>query len=75
MGDEMTDKETKETKEIHKTEFVDKQLPKIYYEKSKWKSISEGESEVISVSDKSSVEALATFKKMKEVIADEKDAD
>lgn len=58
--------EKKIDKEIHKTEFVDKQLPTIFYEKQKVDSVTKSESIVISVSDHTSDKALKTFEKIKE---------
>jgi hypothetical protein len=53
------------TKEIHKTEFIDKNLPTILYEKSSQKDMTNVKSVTISISDTSSEKALDTFKKMK----------
>ncbi len=59
----------KVNKEIHhKTEFVDKKLPTIYYEKQKHKDMSNIDGVVITVSDTTSKEAFETFKKVKELV-------
>ena len=60
----MTDKE----KEIYNTEYIEKDLPTIYYHKHDIKSYTQGIELTISVSDKSSKIALDTFKKLKEVV-------
>jgi len=52
-------------KEVHKTEFVEKELPKIYFEDSKIEGYDKGRMVTISVSDKSSEEALKTFEKIR----------
>lgn len=53
-------------KEIHKTEYVDKKLPTIYYSHKNVKSLTEWSEDVIEVSDKTSNGALKTFKKIRE---------
>ena len=58
----------KEVKEIHKTEFIDKQLPTIYYEYEEYKNMTESKRITISVSDKTSTKAMDTFTKIKEKI-------
>lgn len=54
----------KEIQIIHKTEFIDKELPTIFYKKQNLESMSNGTEETISISDKTSKEALETFKKL-----------
>lgn len=51
--------------EIHKTEFVDKELPTILFESTKQHDMSHGEQITIRVSDKTSKRAFQTFKKVK----------
>lgn len=51
--------------EIHKTEYVDKELPTITFEQVKTTSMTEHERTYISVSDKTSEEALRIFEKVK----------
>lgn len=57
----------KEVHQIHKTEFIDKQLPTISYQKVNKKSTSESEGVHIVVSDASSKEALKTLKEILKV--------
>lgn len=62
-------KETKETETIiHKTEFVEMELPKIYYERIEQHDMTDWQKTTISVSDKSSTKALETFKKVKDEV-------
>jgi len=60
----------RDTIEIHKTEYVDRDLPTITYESSKSESMTEGERTYISVSDKTSERALTTFKALLKEIAE-----
>lgn len=60
-------RETKET-EIHKTEYIEMELPKIYYERIEQNDSSQWEKTTISVSDKTSEKALETFKKVKDEV-------
>lgn len=55
----------KETIEIHNTEYVDKELPTITYERTKIMSMTEHDRTYISVSDKTSEAALHTFEKIR----------
>ena len=52
--------------QIFKTEFVDKNLPEIFYRKKTVRSLTDWEEDVIQVSDKSSEEAYNVFKKIRE---------
>ncbi len=65
---DLTIERDKEVREIHKTEFVDKALPTILYEKRVHHSLTEGHSEYILVSDKTSEKALKTFKRVREEV-------
>ena len=56
----------KETKEIYSTEYIDKELPRIIYEKKIRHDMTECESIYISVSDKTSKAALTTLKEIRE---------
>ena len=51
-------------KEIHKTEFIDKQLPTIYYEKTTHKSMTNSTNVVLKVSDTTSEKAVKTFREI-----------
>ena len=51
---------------IHKTEYIDKELPRITQTKQIMTSTCEGKYEYISVSDISSEKALETFSKIKD---------
>jgi len=69
MADEDSIKETKETETIiHKTEFVEMELPKIYYERIEQHDMTDWQKTIIEVSDKSSSKALETFKKVKDEV-------
>lgn len=52
----------KEITEIHKTEFVDREIPTIFYEKTTQDDMTCGKKIVISVSDVTSKDAFRTFK-------------
>lgn len=56
----------RETIEIHSTEYIDKELPRIVYEKKIIHNMTESESIYISVSDKTSRAALTTLKEIRE---------
>lgn len=56
----------RETIEIHTTEYIDKELPRIIYEKKIIHNMTESESIYISVSDKTSKAALTTLKEIRE---------
>lgn len=58
----------KETIEIHKTEYVDKDLPTIYYEHVTQSDMTHGEKITITVSDKTSKAAFRTFKEIRKEI-------
>ena len=60
--------EQREVKEIYKTEFIDKELPRIYFEKEEHKNSTVKSRTVITVSDKTSEEALKTFDKIRKAI-------
>jgi hypothetical protein len=66
-GKEIIHPTTKEL-EIHKTEYIDKELPTVYYKKQRVKSMSEWDIDVIQVSGKSSNDAFDVFKKIKKEI-------
>lgn len=68
MNGEKKTERTESRTEIHKTEFVDKQMPTIFYEKGETKSSTESKYLCIKVSDKSSEAALKTFKKVREEV-------
>jgi len=55
----------REIKEIHKTEFVNNELPSVSFEKSKITSFSESEHEYVRVTDETSEKALETLVKLK----------
>ena len=59
----------KEIKEIHKTEFVDKQLPTILFESIEQHDMSHGEQITIQVSDETSESAFQTFKKVRDEVS------
>ena len=52
--------------EVHKTEYIDKELPTIYFKEMDVKSMTEYKLNVIQVSDKTSEDAYEVFKKIKE---------
>jgi len=54
-----------DNKEIHKTEYIDKSLPTVYYEMFDMKSMTEYKRCVIQVSDKSADDAYKVFIKIK----------
>jgi hypothetical protein len=56
----------RETIEMHTTECIDKELPRIVYEKKIIHNMTESESIYISVSDKTSRAALTTLKEIRE---------
>ena len=56
----------KETIEIHTTEYIDKELPRIIFEKKIRHDMTECESIYTSVSDKTSKAALTTLKEIRE---------
>jgi len=58
----------KEVKEIYKTEYIDKELPTIFFKDDKRNGLSDIRSTIITVSDKTSESALNTFKKIKDLI-------
>ena len=67
-------KRTKPEKtEIHTTEYIDKELPRIHYQKTTTRSMTEGETIVISVSDKTSQNALATFRELHKEVKEERE--
>jgi hypothetical protein len=55
----------KETIEIHNTEYVDRELPTITYDRVITTSMTESERTHISISDKTSKAALETFEKVR----------
>lgn len=55
----------KETIEIHNTEYVDRELPTITYDRLITTSMTESERTYISISDKTSKAALETFEKVR----------
>lgn len=57
-------KDEKET--IHKTEYIDKNLPTIYYNKEERTGMATATTQTMQVSGKTSEEALRTFKALKE---------
>lgn len=59
----------KETIEIHRTEFVDKEIPTISYEHVKQEDMTHGERTTITVSDKTSKAAFRTFRDIRKEIA------
>lgn len=63
-----TKENTSQITEIHKTEFVDKSLPSIFFEKTERKSTTEASNIIIQVSDKTSKDAFDTFKKLRDEI-------
>jgi len=65
----------KETYEIHKTEYVDKELPTIVYENTKQDGMMEGEHVKILVSDKTSKAAFQTFKQVRDEIGRRNDGE
>ena len=72
----MIERRRKRTKpeqtEIYTTEYIDKELPSIHYQKTVTRSMTEGESIVISVSDKTSQNALSTFRELHKEVNIEK---
>jgi len=52
---------------IHK-EVIDKELPRIIYQKQRHKSITDKSEIYISVSDTTSDKALSTFKELKKIV-------
>jgi hypothetical protein len=62
-GDKKTEKESRT--EIHKTEFVDKRLPMIHYERQEQTDMNKSTFICIAVADKTSADALKTFEKVK----------
>lgn len=61
----------KEITEIHKTEYVDKKIPTIIYEKTKQKDMLSGEHIRIEISDKTSEGAFKTFKRIRNELKEE----
>ena len=59
-------------KEIHKTEFIDKQLPTIIVERSEMGGMDKGTYMFISVSDKTSEDALKTLRRLQVTPNDQK---
>jgi len=55
--------------EIHKTEYVDKDIPTILYEHVTQDDLTHGERTTITVSDKSSKAAFRTFKDIRKEIS------
>ena len=55
----------KERTEVYTTEYIDKELPRIVYEKKIIHNMTESESIYISISDKTSKAALGTFKELR----------
>ena len=55
-------------KEVHKTEYIDKKLPTVYYQNDVRKDINDISSTIIEVSDKTSEKALDTFKKVRDMV-------
>jgi len=51
---------------IHKTEYIDKNLPTIYFNKEERKGLSDIKTQTLQVSGRTSEEALDTFKALKE---------
>ena len=52
-------------KEIHQTQFINKELPSVSFERSSQKSFSESEHEYVRVTDETSEKALETLLKLK----------
>lgn len=57
-----------EKTEIYTTEYIDRDLPKIVYEKKIVRNMTESESIYITISDKTSKEALHTFKELRKEV-------
>jgi hypothetical protein len=57
-----------EKTEIYTTEYIDKDLPKIIYEKKIVHNMTESESVFITISDKTSKAALDTFKELRKEV-------
>jgi len=55
-------------KEVHKTEYIDKKLPSIYYSFEKRFDMTRAEQTFITVSDKSSKLAFDTFRKIRKEV-------
>lgn len=55
----------REIKEIHQTQFINKELPSVSFERSSQKSFSESEHEYVRVTDETSEKALETLLKLK----------
>ena len=58
----------KEKEVHHKTEYIDKNLPTIYFQDDVRKDINNIRSTIIKVSDKTSERALETFKKVRNMV-------